>query len=135
VLILGAAGTIGIREFVDAASGDKDAVQWVFVVGYALFAVSGVGAFVSFVSALSVQEVPKLPMDDRMVNHFDSHRYIDVIYSLSRRLIEATQEVRTQADKKIDKAAFGYRVLKWSLFFALVSAVAHLILQLNAGVA
>jgi hypothetical protein len=100
--------------------------SWVFFLVYFLFWLAALLAFVHFVAALKIVDTETPAFGAELLDHFRANRYIDVLYSMSRRFSEATVRHRTQSEKKAVLAARGYTLFLITLTFGLVSSVVYI---------
>jgi hypothetical protein len=122
-------GSIGSGEFLKTLKNTKDIISWVFLSSYVCFYITGILALIAFLRALSVQSLLVPPVGPTLVRHFQDNRYIDVIFSLARSYLEATQTNKARVNKKFSAASFGFWLLATSVFMALISTGCYLMIK------
>lgn len=75
-------------------------------------------------SVLRTQPLTKFPVDNELLQFFNKHRYLDILYALTRGNINAVAENRAITDRKTRRLTWGYRFIVVLIIFLLVFALA-----------
>ena len=128
IVILGIGAVVGIKELISIISDMKSApailslfIQWVFVISYSGMYLTGFWSLWKLLSALRMRDAHRVPLDHTLVRHFDENRYIDVIFSFSKRFLEAAEHNRQRVKEKYQDALWGSRLLRAMLVLAVIS--------------
>ncbi len=72
-------------------------------------------------------------MTRQLLDHFEQNRYIDVLYSMSKRHLEAVRLNRQVTEKKVRWAVLGYLCVKVILVLVAIEVVFYAWVSLRAG--
>jgi hypothetical protein len=91
-----------------------------FLASYVLLSACNGAAFWCFFRTLSVRKVLAPPADESVVGFYREHRYVDVVFAMARRFLEATGRMRQHVDAKLTLVRFGFRWLAAGLLAAVI---------------
>ena len=130
VLILGLGSVVGVREVASVLKDPSEAApeQWAFAIFYALFYLAVIFSLLTFIQAVSLREIRVLPTDRSIEDHFREHCYVDILSSLSHRLLEAADHNRRCVEEKYRVASKGFKALQIALVAAILSTVSYLLI-------
>ena len=66
-----------------------------------------------------------------MFDHFKKNKYVDVIYSLSKRIAEDIVILNKVTEKKINRAALAFQLTHFSILLITLTISFYIILKLN----
>lgn len=124
-----AASAVGFGEVAQIVGTQRDWLHTLFVASYGAVAVFGVLAFVCLLLALRVQSVLYPPLNRQLLGHVASHNYVDVLYSMSIRFVESTENLNQGHETKSRWAARGFYGLQVVLVCAIISSAAYVALK------
>jgi len=121
---------VGTQEFVQIAKNARavpaaSLLEYAFLLSYLLLSVSTVGAIIAYALALRFERFEGIPMNTEMLAHFEAHRYVDVLQSLSKGNIAAFKRNSTNIGRKVACARWGYRLTIIALITGVVATVFH----------
>ena len=128
-VIVAAAAFGGVDEVARALAQRRNWLDWMFVLASGGVGVFAVGAFVCFVRALRLQTIMEPPLGRDLVSHVATHNYVDVLYSMSVRFVDITEQLDASTAKKARSAVWGYRGLVAVLICAIISTVAYMAIK------
>jgi hypothetical protein len=102
--VLGLAGKFTIDYFIPPSL----AMDWICLSVGIILILCVLGAYAWIFSVLRTQALTKVPMSQELVDFFDTNRYIDIVYALTKGNIEATIENRSVTDRKTARLTRGY---------------------------
>lgn len=89
---------------------------WILVVlGFAIILTTLPSIWLLF-SVLRVQSLKKPPMSDVLVRFFSKNTYLDILYTLAKGNIQATQQNRIVTNEKTQTLTWAYRLMVGSIF-------------------
>jgi hypothetical protein len=128
--VIVAAGAIGgFGEVARVLGHRRDWLDGVFLFAYGSVGVVAVAAFICFVWALRLQTITEPPLGRSLLGHVASHNYVDVLYSMSVRFVETTEQLNDGSARKTRWAAWGYRGVLAVLVCAIISTVAYVAIK------
>lgn len=129
-IILGASA-LGLDEFAKVARRASTFAQCAFLLMYVLLGLVTLTAIVLLLLALRFQTMKVPPMRKELLEHFREHRYVDVLYAMSKRYLEATRESRLVNVRKLRKAVFGYRCTMAVVLLVAIVSVLYVLVSIR----
>ncbi|MBM3324785.1 MAG: hypothetical protein FJY66_03875 [Calditrichaeota bacterium] len=99
--------SFGLGHLAKTLGGRMGVPEWGFVCSYAVFFMAALSSLFAFMRSLAFGALEWLDVRKNLLDYFDQHRYIDILYSISRDQIEATLFNRKVISKKIKRVKFG----------------------------
>jgi len=122
-IVVAAAALSGIDEVARLLIHRRDWLDLLFIVASVGVVGFASGAFGCFAWSLRMQTIMEPPLGRDLLGHVATHNYVDVLYSMSVRFVEATEQLAAGTARKTRAAAWGYRGLLVVLLCAIIGTV------------
>jgi hypothetical protein len=131
LIVLLAFVSIGLPEYITIVNSSYSFWRTAFLFLYAVLAMSVLLSIFFYMRAISYTWYKNIVLNQEMFNHFKSNRYVDVIFSLSKRLADDIQTLNKVTDKKLDKANTAFKFTRISLILIVLTVIDYVILKLQ----
>jgi hypothetical protein len=123
--------SVGIPEYVSIAKSQMTYYHWIFVFLYPLLALSVLVSIFCYMRAISFSRYKNIVLDTEMFDHFKKNKYVDVIFSLSKRYADDLVIINRATDKKVEKANLAFRFTHISLVLIVLTIILYIIIRLQ----
>ncbi len=123
--------SIGLPEYVSIVKSQSSCWHKVFVFLYPFLAANVLTSIFFYMRAISFATYKNIVLDKEMFDHFKDHRYIDVIFSLSKRNSEDIETLNKVTNKKLKKATLAFIFTHISLVTIVLTIVMYIIIKLR----
>lgn len=123
--------SIGIPELVTIAKSQKTFWHTLFISTYIMLAINVLISVSCHMKAVSFSNYKNIVIDKKMFDHFKKNKYIDVIYSLSKRLAEDIVILNEVTEKKINRATLAFQLTHFSILLITLTISFYIILKLH----
>lgn len=131
LVILLAFVSIGLLEYVSVVRSDNSFWRTAFIFLYAVLAMNVLLAVFFYMRAISYARYKNIVLNQEMFDHFKSNRYVDVIFSMSKRLADDAHTLNRATDKKLDRANTAFTFTRISLVLIVLTIINYVILKLQ----
>lgn len=122
---------VGLPEYVAIVKSRSSMWHWMFVFVYPLLTMCVGGSILFYMRSIAFGRRRNIILNDEMFQHFKNNRYIDVIYSLSKRNAEDLTANRQVTETKIDQAIIAFRFASACLVLVFLTISIYCLVRLN----
>jgi heme/copper-type cytochrome/quinol oxidase subunit 4 len=130
VFILGLV-SITIPEYIAVVKSQSTWLHKSFVFIYPILAINVFLSIFFHLRALSFSKYKNVVLNQEMFDHFRNHKYIDVIYSMSKRFADDLETINNVTDAKIKRATIAFRFTYVSLALVALTILVYVLLKLQ----
>ena len=123
--------SIGIPEFIAIARSQTTNWHRLFVSLYSMLATNVLISILFHMRAVSFSRYKNIVINKEMFDFFKENKYIDVIYSLSKRLGDDIKILNDATEKKIRKATLAFKLTHFSILLIILTISVYTIIKLR----
>ncbi len=123
--------SIGIPEYVAIVKAQTTCWHKFFVYLYPVLAVNVLISIFFYMRSISFARYNNIVLNQEMFNHFKKYKYVDVIFSLSKRNADDLRILNNVIDKKLDRANVAFRFTHFSLAVIVLTIIVYAIIKLQ----
>jgi len=127
-LLLGV-GAIGIKETAVILK-ISPGISVFFVIPYFFFYITSICSIFAFLGTVAIRSVKSPSVDENVIEYFNQHQYLAIIYSFSHSYLEYARAASETARRKYEALKWAYRMLVASVILAFMSTLGYIITQL-----
>jgi len=131
LVVLLAFVSIGLPEYVSIVKSSNSLWRTAFLFLYAVLAMNVLLSVFFYMRAISYTWYKNIVLNQEMFDHFKAHRYVDVIFSLSKRLAGDIQTLNRNTDIKLSMANTAFTFTRLSLALILLTIIDYVIIKLQ----
>jgi hypothetical protein len=123
--------SIGAPEYASIVKSHATCWRRFFTYLYPLLAINVLVSIFFYMRAISFARYKNIILDKEMFDHFKANRYVDVIYSLSKRYAGDLRIMNAAIERKVNRAAVAFWFTHASLVLIVFTIIVYIIIKLQ----